>query len=254
MNIKRVSIVVLVLVIAVLVVVSYRRQRTENLSRTGLGYDTADSSKSAAAVRELSRFRDQQATELLLKIAESSLLPDSRETAIFALANRRNATIASRLVEDGLQPHNAIATRKAISVALQKLSCPEECIRGILHYRERIWQGQPNFEDQISSNPSSNYIQEQQAQLTELLNSVLIRENPTTLKLLMIIYGLGTANPSVFALKLIEQLHFQAACSELAASYSKIQSLASIGYKGPRSEIESALRSLNCTDVQKRSF
>ena len=241
--------VVSVILLAIVFFISYRRSRLDRLYAVAMGYSTINTDRRQVAIKELSRDPSQRATELLLKIATNSQLflwPDGQDAAISALAERRDPAIAVRLA-DLMQPYLAIGTRRAVAGALSKLPCPADCIRSVLHYKERIWRGEPNFEERLSL--YSTYQREQQEEVITLLNSVLIREQTVTLQVLRKIYGLGTENPSLFTLALIRQLRLNSACSELLASKDKILRLSDIGYKGPSADVASAIRDLQCASA-----
>ncbi len=209
-------------------------------------------SQSTEAVRELATYRGERATALLLYVALGHgplVWGDTQTEAINALAKRDDPKI-SRVVADLLQPHEGLATRQASAAALQHLPCKDECIRSILHYLERVWVGEPNYEDR-TVRPSgfqdvTKSLQNEQQVLYANLYSVLRREKLETLTTLMNVYGLGSDGPSPFALDLVSHLGVPEACPLLQQSDRAIQKLSAESYRAPRQELQSALASLNC--------
>jgi hypothetical protein len=79
-----------------------------------------------------------------------------------------------------------------------------------------------------------------------LLNSVLVREQSQTIAVLMRIHGLGTIDPSVFALRTIHELQLHQSCPLLMQSFGEMNKLKIGGYHGPIAETQSDLEVLKC--------
>ena len=207
--------------------------------------------ESQAAVKILATYRGQRSLSMLLEIAsrQNPLAPEAQTEAIKALSRRKDPQIGATLASL-LQPQEALETRKTVAVALQNSVCKRECILSTLHYLERIWRGEPNFEDRWLLAPGNervlaSYRVGQQA-IYDDLYAVLRREKKETITTLMNVYGFGSIVPSPFALDLLSRLNFQEACPYLLESERQLKDLSPESFKAPRSEIETAITSLNC--------
>jgi hypothetical protein len=78
------------------------------------------------------------------------------------------------------------------------------------------------------------------------LYKVLQREKVATLTDLEQVYGLGSADPSLFALDLVSRLGLPEACEYLRKSEEWMQSNPPGWYKGPDKELKAAIDSLRC--------
>jgi hypothetical protein len=164
------------------------------------------------------------------------------------VATRRS--LSRSPTSDLLQPHEGLTTRQAAATALHYLPCKGECNRSILHYLERVWRGEPNYEDRTVRPPAfqdvTASLQKDQQTLYGSLYTVLRRESSETLINLTRIYGLGSDGPSPFALDLASRVGLHEACPLLLQSDGAIQRLPPESYKAPRQELREAMGSLNC--------
>jgi hypothetical protein len=237
--------------------ISYRNNQIERLYAEAAGYPQffRGTAQSTEAVKKLATYRGQRVTEKLLEIALGQgpfIWGDTRTSAIRALEERNNSQVASA-VADLLQPQEGLHTRQAAAEALLHLPCKAECIRSIMHYLERVWWGEPNYEDRDETvrppefqNATATFLKSQQTLLYSSLYSVLQREKVETYANLVKVYGLGTDAPSPFALDLVSRLGMHEACPLLLQSQRAIQKLPSGSYKAPRQELEASITSLNC--------
>jgi hypothetical protein len=148
-----------------------------------------------------------------------------------------------------LQPHQGLVVRREAAIALQKLPCNNLCVRAILHYLERTSQGQLNSEDLVvrptGFDDVSISLKKDQTVVYNDLFAVLRREKGETLINLAEVYGLGSDDPSLFALELSSKLGIHEACPVLKQSDNAIKELSEPN-KAPRQAVQTALSSLQC--------
>ena len=198
---------------------AYRRLPVVRLYETAANPESGTETQ-VTAIRELSRHSDGYSMILLLRLAMNPKLDAlARSAAISALANHPDPLISAQLAEL-LQPHTALALRYEVARTISQADCSIECVRSILHYLERMWEGQPNLEDWMSqgSDPA-NALTEQQNQLIHQLKRTLIREREKTLSVLSDVYGLGSLDPSCFGIHIVDELHLSEACPGLERPY-----------------------------------
>ena len=211
------------------------------------------SAESTAAIRKLAGYRGQKATEMLLYLAmgngaAQAMWPETRAEAIKALGKRRDPAVALTLAKLQ-QPHEGFGTRQAAASALKELPCSDECIRLVLHYLERVWRGDPNHEDrwvEPSNGGGTADLKKQEQALYNDLYAVVRGEKTEALTNLAAVYGLGSADPSPFALDLVSRLDLPEACPYLQESARRLKGLSAQFYNGPRQELQTAIASLNC--------
>ncbi len=242
-------------VAGVIAVAAY--QRHQNQAMAQLYAEAADLSvfrssvESQAAVRKLATYRGQRSTDMLLSLAlqDNPVVPQVQIEAISALQERDDPRIAPALA-NLLQPHEGLDVRQSVATALQSLPCKGECIRAILHYLERIWRGEPNYEDRIVHGPgfedAAASLRKDQQDLYSRLYSVLRREKVETLETLTEVHGIGGVGPSPFALNLLSRLGLQEACPLLLQSERQLKDFSAVFNNAPRQELRAALTSLNC--------
>ncbi|MBI1898252.1 MAG: HEAT repeat domain-containing protein [Acidobacteria bacterium] len=233
----------------------YRERRLDRLYAEAAGVPPAShgSKEAQAAVRELGKHHGAKSTRMLLSIAlgqTSFTWPDVQREAINALAARNDPSISTALAH-ALQPHQPLPTRQAAAEALRTLPCTAECIGAVLHYLERVWQGEPNYEDRTSFSTGLNEdvragVAKQQDVLYQTLFAVLKREDRLTLGTLVQVYGLGTDAASRFSLALVIRMGFRQACPAILQSEQLVKQSSAESFRAPREEIEKALRSLEC--------
>ncbi len=236
--------------------ISYRSASMDRLFRQAMGYEPVGSEKATAAVRKLADYKGGRSSELLLEIAliDSPIVwPQARDEAIKALSRRGDSRVSAALA-DRLQPHQPIATRAALSRALVEMKCGEPCISSILHYLERLAHGEPNFEDRLEP-PNSEFkksLESEQSEVIHNLHKVLLKEHSETVRKLIEIYGLGTENPSTFALDLVSYLDLRDACPILLQTLERLRQSPIPGYNAPLAEIRKATEQLDCKSDSER--
>jgi hypothetical protein len=177
------------------------------------------------------------------------IVPETRDAAFKALRDRKDPTIGDELATL-LQPHSGLRSRQEVAAALNDIPCQNECIRSILHYLERITNGELNDEDRMIFPPGAESWKTEQEKDEQLLygnlQAVLKRESETTLSNLSAIYGLGSDNPSKFGLALISQMNFREACPLLLQSREALNRRSVAAYRGPVQEVQTAIITLEC--------
>jgi hypothetical protein len=172
------------------------------------------------AIEKLAQYKGDFATDLLLRIALSPTA-GSPEKAVQSLAGRRTRDLSGPL-STLLQPHYGLELRLAVADFLQYHPCSVECIDRILHYRERLWRGESNYEDHFMDLNNTKWetgaIASKQRKVLDELALILVRERRTTLRSLQQTYGLGFPYPSRYAVDLVGQLELIEACPDLTTS------------------------------------
>jgi hypothetical protein len=246
----------IVVAISVAAYLTYRNNQMDRLYLEAIGYPPffKSSGESTAALRKLSSYRGRRASEMLLDVAlgrgpAGEFLPETQEEAIKLLGERKDPKVALSLAKL-LQPHEGLAIRKAVALGLKYPTCKDECVRLILHYLERVWRGDPNHEDRWTgpsgrASVTANVRKEQEILYADLYVT-LKSARAETLTSLADIYGLGTADPSPFALDVVSRLGSDDACPYLVQSDEALKNLSPEFYKAPRLELRSAIASLGC--------
>ena len=241
------------MVLAAAAYASWRSWATQRLYAEAMGYPAyfRSTAESVTAVRKLAAFHGRRVTGMLLDIAGRSgeLAGDAGIEAVGALRERKEPEVADALA-DLLQPHTSLALRQAVASALPDLPCGSVCIRSILHYLERIAQGELNTEDRLTlpagaEGVAASLKRAQQAAYDGLY-SVLKQQKLVTLAVMESVYGLGTAEPSPFALDLVSRLELPDACPLLVQSDRDMRNLPAEHYRLPREEVQASLSELRC--------
>lgn len=232
----------------------YNQHRMDRLYVEATDPTVSRGSKEAqAAVRGLGAFKDDRSTQMLLSIALGQTplpWPDVQREAIVALASRNDPSISAALA-NVLQPHHPFPVRQAAAEALRTVPCSTECVRAVLHYLERVWAGEPNYEDRtvfaagLNESVKADHAKEQAA-LFQTLSGVLRRERTSTLNTLGQVYGLGTNAPSEFSLTLVTRIVFRDACAMVLQSEQHAKDASADSFVAPREELEATVRSLKC--------
>jgi len=233
----------------------YREQQIDKLYAEAAGLPPAfrGTVEAQAAVKKLGTYRGDRTTVMLLNIAlgrTSFPWADVQREAMNALAARRDPKISASLA-NLLQPHVISATRLAAADALQTLPCSGECIMSILHYLERVWQGEPNIEDRTTFPPGLDEgvkadLAKDQEVLYQKLYVVLRREARSTIEALCLVYGLGTDTPSRFSLTLLSRMKLREACAAVLESDRVLKQSTADLFQAPRDEVEVTLHALGC--------
>jgi len=234
--------------------ISYRNNRMDRLYAEAAGYPKyfRGDHESTDAVRKLAAYRGHRATALLVDVALGRVpleLGGPQLEAIKELEKRNDLEVAPVLATI-LQPHEGLNNRRAAAEALQHMPCNKECVGSILHYLERVWRGEPNYEDRFVYPPSFQDVpaklRENQQMVYDSLYRVLQREKVATLTDLQEVYGLGSNSPSPFALGLVSRLGLPEACILLEQSDQVIQRSSPRWYNAPRQELQAAIDELKC--------
>lgn len=233
----------------------YRDKAMDHLYAEAAGYPPffRGTAEAQAAVKKLSTYRGLRSTRMLLDIALGNVpFPwgDTQAEAIKALSERKDPDISTAMA-NLLQPHQSLSARQPAALALRDLPCKAESIRSILHYLERIWRGEPNYEDQLIDSTSdkerfASTLKKEQEEIYQNLYVVLQRERVETIRNLKLVYGIGSTTPSPFALDLLSRLGLHEACPLLLQSDQAIQQLTPEFLNAPRKELQATIRSLNC--------
>lgn len=233
----------------------YRERQMDNLYAEAGGASPAfhGTVEAQAAVKKLSTYRGDRSTVMLLNIALGRTpftWPDVRREAINALASRGDANTAV-ILASVLQPHMPLPTRQAAADALQNMPCTGDCVISILHYLERVGQGEPNYEDRTTFPPGLNEgvkadLAKEQAALYQTLYAVLKREARSTIEVMYQVYGVGTDAPSKFGLALLSRMQFREACPEVLQSERLSKQSSAESFLAPREELEATVHELKC--------
>jgi hypothetical protein len=202
------------------------------------------------AVRNLADYRGERSTGLLIDIALGHgpiVFPEVRNEAIKALS-RRNDRRAMDVIAILLQPHQGLDNRESVAAALEQAPCDIECISSVLHYLERIYRGEPNYEDRLvfakGTDDEKAEMRTMQERVYHSLYLVLQRNETETLTVLSTVYGLGSVDPSTFAFDLASKSQLRGACPLLKQSEDLLKD--GEFYNGPTKELDAAITSLNC--------
>jgi hypothetical protein len=202
------------------VYILYRQTQMDHLQKTALS-PSSSTEMADSAITKLGQFRGSRAVDLLVQIAiaDREFIDNRQELAIQEVAGRADPSAIRRL-SMLLQPFNGLARREAVALALERNTCDEECDQYILHYLERYWCGLGKWEDTPSIGGEEGYAEMKKAQvaLADRLHKVLAKNQKSTLHVLRVIYGLGSPQPSTFALEMVEKLTLRGACPYLERS------------------------------------
>lgn len=161
---------------------------------------------------------------MLLDIARGRgpfVLPEARTEAIRLLENRKELFVSEGLARL-LQPHEQLHIRLQVAGSLKELPCDIECIRSILHYIERLDCGEVPEEDAIGlphvERLLAPSLAKDKQELSENLILVIQKNEVATVANLQETYGLGSDNPSAFAVNLVSKISLQHSCPSLKQS------------------------------------
>jgi hypothetical protein len=238
-------------VIALSIALYQRRERSiDNLYAQAAGLSGTDVAQ--AAVRSLSTYRGDRSKRMLLAIASghtSFPWPSVQQEAIRALSSRPDPEIANS-VALLLQPHETLPVRETAAEALKTLPCRGQCVRLILHYLERISQGEMNWEDTSLHAPGMDEVKagiaKEQRAFYQVLYDVLRRERVATLETLDEVYGIRTILPSTFGLRVLSNTGLSEACPVLLQSQRELKGISEGESHAPREELAATIRTLKC--------
>lgn len=177
---------------------------------------TRSSAERVQVVHGIGASSGSLSVQLLIEIAsDPAVYIDCREAAVRELSIRGDAYAIMRIAEL-LQPHVAPSLRLAIANALNS-SCPQSCIRLVMHYLERSFRGETSYYEPPGQVKS--YLEDTERQIQQALLAPLKKEPNITLSVLEDTYGLGSRHPSPFALLIVEQLRLAEACAKLSSPF-----------------------------------
>jgi hypothetical protein len=258
LKVAAVSIVVGLAMVGWLLYQQHQRQADRLYQEAaGIGGVFHGTDESISAVKRLASFQGERITAMLLDLASRGTFLGSaiQITAIEALADRKERTAAPVLARL-LQPHVVPAVRKAVADALQKIPCADDCIASALHYLERTSQGEANIEDREAPSAGAvgghddfwddiraTFAKDQRAVYDSLFR-VLQQQSKSTVRVLAIVYGLGTDAPSKFALNLLSSTRLHDACPALVQSHGL---LGMVQYRTKeRDDVEATVQAVGC--------
>jgi hypothetical protein len=234
-----------VLVVVVLVACAlryrYKRSETEKAIAVFSDYGTSTAERETA-LKVLTKDTSPETTKTLIAIALSpNARPDSPTMLIPVLAARRDPETPEALSQF-LQPHIAPAIRAGAADALKQTGCSYGCILNTLHNKERLWKGDVPIElDVKQGEDAKQYFQNEENAINDALDFVLQHNSHATLQQLRRVYGLGSMQPSYFALSVLQELTLVEACKDLSKPY-----LQQIANAERRKAIDAALEHNNC--------
>ena len=143
-------------------------------------------------------------------------MPSSSEVRIQAMEvlAERKASGSGQALARLLVRHEQLAIRQAVANALQTVHGDEVCIEAVLDYLERRARGELGVEEWLASQrrQRSGTAQARESELYYSLERVLRANSSATLAAPVDHYGIDTVLGSEFALKLVDELRFAAAC------------------------------------------
>lgn len=232
----------------------YREDKIQSLFLEAGGYTSyfRDTTQSVSATRRLAAYRGSDATERLVTLAVGYVaipMPQVQEEAIKALADRPDDSVGPDLASL-LQPSSTYEVRESVAKTLTKIPCNSRCVSEILHYFERVWGGELNYEERnIPFGETEKAVKQQndklEAPVYDQLLSVLQREHTTTVDALERVYGLGTVAPSKFALIVVSRAGFRDVCPLLRKTQRDLAGTES-WFIAPRSDLANAIQELGC--------
>jgi hypothetical protein len=187
------------------------------------------------------RATDESAPAESRKAAMLELLrsksPDAKDS-LFNVALRRETPIAIRVqaieafgeagsLEDSthlsflLQLHNPFVLREAVASSLDRTGCSAGCITNVLHYLERVWNGEHALEDRFMKLPGSfERSQHDKRNVETALLDVLTHNKTDTHLVLSNVYGLGSELPLPTAIRAVDKLGIKELCPDLRKAYT----------------------------------
>lgn len=242
------AILALVLVFAIGASRSQHRHRQQLFRIATLG-EPVGSDQVLAAIKALVADESAEAGQMLSVIAlgqypNAGFWPEAQNAAIRALAERDERNYAQELATL-LQPYQDLELRRTVAKAVVKLECNERCVQSVLHYKERMWRGEPTLEAMLPSGPEAiqESVQRQTEEVERNLDSVVLRSRASTIGVLAAVYGLGSSAPSPFAINLARRIDLKETCPLLIRSVDR-----AAGFKGSREPdgLQEAIQVLQC--------
>jgi hypothetical protein len=176
----------------------------------------------AEAVRLISIRSCIMSRQFLVEIAlDRQADIDSRTEAARELS-RCGSAHSSEDLSALLQPHVALILREAVAKTINEVGCTEICTASILHYLERDWHGETEMESRVKGIEILPETKQEIHELAEALESILVEHKVETYDVLNKIYGLGTPNPSHFAIHMVGTLKLREACGALQSPFRSV--------------------------------
>jgi hypothetical protein len=173
------------------------------------------------AMLKLLRSKSPDAKDSLLDVALH------RETPIAIRVQAVEAFGESGSLDDSthlsflLQPHNPFVLRQAVAASLDRIGCSAGCVTNVLHYLERVWNGEHALEDRFTKLPGSLERERQdQRNVETLLLDILTQNRRDTHLVLSNVYGLGSELPSATAIRAVDKLGIKDLCPDLRKAYT----------------------------------
>jgi DNA-binding CsgD family transcriptional regulator len=200
---------------------------------------------SPEVVHQIALTKKNNAVRILVAVAMTpTAASENRDTAIDELSKIGNAE-ATEGIAELLAPHQYMTIREHAARAIQGSNCSERCIELVLFYLYRLSSGEVALRERLKNKSVQQQILQAQNQVVANLHTTLVRHRAQTLSALAAIYGLGTEEPSQFAIKMVEQLQLTEACDLLLRSEEQQQRLTLISNSDP-TDTKSAIRQLGC--------
>ena len=236
------SVALAVVVLAACALLYYRKRSATEKAIAVFGDYGASTAERDAALKVLTEDRNPETTRAVIAIALSPYArPDTATMLIPILASRR-APETSEALSQFLQPHIPLAVRREAADALKQAGCFSACISNTLHYKERLWKGDVPIElDVKQGEDAKQHFQNEENAINDALDFVLQHDPHATLQQLRRVYGLGSMQPSYFALSVLQELTLVEACKDLSKPY--LQEIANVER---RKAIDAALEHNNC--------
>jgi len=191
------------------------RQRLYTLAKEANGF-----SGNPTALEELAGETNPIVNDLLLDIAEDIETNPSIRIAAVKQLSRRHANVGTRIAEL-LRPQESLELREAIAEGLGHMECLEDCVRPILHYKERLFNKEPTAEQMLASSVPPGVrdaVEEDARRLDEKLTERLRTSSSSTTHVLSVVYGLGGPQPAKFSVASSQSLPSADVCPLLLQS------------------------------------
>jgi hypothetical protein len=204
-------------------------ERTRQLFETAMsGEDDPDS------VHKLAASLGKDKLHLLAVLASSDRASfTNRETAVSEIA-KIGTEQAGEALAHLLVPHNSVILRQEAIRSLQSLPCSERCVESLLFYLCRRFFEGPSLREtgaQVLSLREQNAHDEQE--LISSLDSILLQNRGETISVLYLSYGIGSAEPSPFAIDVVEKLQLPEGCDLLLRTERSQSQLKKYGVADP---------------------
>jgi hypothetical protein len=120
-----------------------------------------------------------------------------------------------------LQLHNPFVLRQAVASSLDKIGCLAGCVTNVLHYLERVWNGEHSLEDRFMKFPRVvEESRQDKRNLEVVLLDIMTHNKRDTRLILSNVYGLGSELPSPTAIRAVDKLGIKELCPDLRKAYT----------------------------------